>query len=218
MIKEKIISSVRKNLFYLAAISLMLFTTTQMFGLKRYVNFSLEYTRSSVSTVIGGIKQTWLRSLPTVAKDKCLLSLDQFNQQLVPERLIIPDLGINLPIVSVPLQNGSWPVSDNTANFAEGTSLINAQGGNVGLFGHDRAKVLSNLKKIITGNEIVIVSGEYRAKYQVTETNVVEPKAVDIFNSTPEPTLTLVTCDGKFSEKRFVVRANLISIEKAYCD
>lgn len=135
------------------------------------------------------------------------------NQPFVPERIIIKSVDIDLPVVSVPLTNGSWQVNAGVANFAEGTSLVNKKEGNVGVFAHDREDGFSKIKKVLTASDIIVLGKNTRAIYQVHSASVIAPTAVNVFYPTKEPVLTLITCDGVFSEKRYMVQARLIKIE-----
>lgn len=133
---------------------------------------------------------------------------------LIPEKISISKINLSLPIVSVPMKNGTWEVKPGVANYAEGTSLINEKSGNVGLYGHARSQEFLNIKKLVKGDGIILTSGIYQATYEVTKSTVVSPTMVNVFYFTEKPTLTLITCDGYTSEKRYVVTANLLEISK----
>lgn len=132
----------------------------------------------------------------------------------VPEKITIGKINLELPIVLVPLQNGTWYVNSEVANFAEGTSLVKEDGGNVGIFAHDREIGFGNIKNLSEGDEIILTGKGFSAKYKVTTTSVTAPTEVSVFQQTDSSTLTLVTCEGFFSEKRFIVKADLVSLEK----
>jgi LPXTG-site transpeptidase (sortase) family protein len=131
-----------------------------------------------------------------------------------PQRIVIDKVHIDLPIVSVPLVNGTWAVQPHVANFAEGTSLVNQKTGNVGVFAHDRTDAFHNIKQVLTGYDIIVYGNNYRGFYKVQSATIVTPTAIDVFYPTKEPTLTLITCDGTFSDKRYMVKAKLVKIEK----
>jgi LPXTG-site transpeptidase (sortase) family protein len=131
-----------------------------------------------------------------------------------PERIIIDSTKIDLPVVSVPLKNGTWEVTPHVANYAEGTSLVNKKEGNVGIFAHARLDAFGNLKKVKPGDSIVVYGKSYRAEYTVETITKVAPNAVDVFYPVKEPVITLTTCDGFFDEKRLMVRAKLVNIQR----
>jgi LPXTG-site transpeptidase (sortase) family protein len=126
-----------------------------------------------------------------------------------PTKIIIPQVEINLPVVSVPLQNGTWYVYNNVANFAEGTSLVNGHEGNVGIYAHDRRNGFLRIKELQAGDTIFIEGIGFNAVYKVESSEIIYPAQVNVFYPTTTPTLTLITCDGFFSEKRYKVRAIL---------
>jgi LPXTG-site transpeptidase (sortase) family protein len=151
----------------------------------------------------------------TEVNDTDELSNKEYLQDLHPTKLIIPKLKFQLPIVSVPLENGTWIVHDHVANYAEGTSLIDETGGNVGLYGHDRPHAFSPIKKLTIGDQIQVQTSEgYMALYRVIDGHEVTPEQVTVFYPSVEPRLTLLTCSGIFSERRYIIVAELDRIEK----
>ena len=194
-------------------VAFVVFSIFQITGLEGYLEFAVD---NISETFISALKHRQTSAF-TVPADPCVVDSRTANYELVPERLIIPSVGIDLAVVSVPLKWGTWHVNNNVANYAEGTSLINPTQGNVGIYGHDLPSALTKIKEIRPGNEIILIAGEFLVKYGAAEELVVEPNKIDVFYPTDEPTLTLATCDGKFSEKRFVNRAKLKSIEHLEC-
>ena len=210
-------SLIKKSLLCLGVAFLLTFTLLQIAGLKDYVAFAYDHTKNNLVALINKLGGETPEAIPTVPVNACAFNPDAQNKGLVPERLIIESIELDLPVTPVPLKNGTWQVNDYVANYAEGTSLINDQEGNVGIYGHDRAHALAGIKKIVAGDEIKIIAGEYLATYKATTDLIVEPSKVDIFYPTESPMLTLATCDGRFSEKRFVAQAELVSIVKINC-
>lgn len=92
-----------------------------------------------------------------------------------------------------------------------GTALP-GEAGNIGLAGH-RDTFFRRLGAIEPDDEIRLVTTDGSYRYRVERTDIVRPEDVWVLGSTPEPTLTLVTCYpftyiGSAPE-RFVVRAVL---------
>lgn len=85
--------------------------------------------------------------------------------------------------------------------------------GNVGLAGH-RDTFFRPLRRIETGDEIVLSTASGTARYTVEWTDVVSPHHVDVLAPTPYPALTLVTCYPFYfvgnAPDRFIVRARLV--------
>lgn len=145
------------------------------------------------------------------AKPTSAIPSDTFT----PERITIDEVDIDLLVFSQPIKNGTWEVLPDVANYAEGTSLVNPKDGNVGIFAHDRLVGFTKIKQLAKGAEIIVYGNGQKATYKLTESRIVEPTDVNVFNPTVKPTLTLITCDGLFSEKRYMVQAELVKIELA---
>jgi len=164
---------------------------------------------------------------PKYALKTCKNEKTAFEGNFMPDRIQMDKVGIDLPVVHVPLRNGTWQVNTGVANFAEGTSLVNTKLGNVGIFAHDRKKGFTDIKKLVEGDTIYVYgtykkdgeAGEtlLRASYSVESSSITAPKDVDVFNSTEEPKLTLLTCEGVFSQTRYVLTAKLVEIEEMNC-
>jgi LPXTG-site transpeptidase (sortase) family protein len=138
--------------------------------------------------------------------------------EFVPEHINIAGAGVDLKVVSVPLEAGTWKVNNSVANYAQGTSLVSNKEGNVGIFAHDRQVGFANIKNLKDQDSIEVFGNGYKAVYKVNKQDVVDPTSVDVFYKTEEPTLTLVTCTGLFSQKRYIIRATLEHIEETNCN
>ncbi len=137
------------------------------------------------------------------------------NEGHVPSAITIKKVDISLPVVSVPLVNGTWVVNEGVANYAEGTSLISDKDGNVGIFAHDRANGFTRIKELAIGDQVEVKTNDgYIALYTIVSKYDTIPSNVEEFNVTDEPTLTLVTCNGAFSEQRHIVKAKLVSLKQ----
>ncbi|MBU0708923.1 sortase [Patescibacteria group bacterium] len=136
-----------------------------------------------------------------------------YGKGLIPDRISIPSINLTLPVRYVPLnEQGTWQVHEAVANYAAGTSYVNNERGNVGIFGHDRLNALHLVKDLVIGNEIRLKIDAYEAIYLVEEIFNTVPENVSVFDQTDTPIVTLVTCDGDFSKLRYVVRAKLEKI------
>lgn len=155
-------------------------------------------------------------SLSNAAQVSVTVTPEPTKQEIafVPERIVMEAANIDLPVVSQPLKNGTWDVTPKVANFAEGTSLVNEKEGNVGIFGHARPDAFLRIKQLEEGDIIIVYGKTYRGIYSVSSIGKVEPNAVEVFYPETEPTLTLTTCDGRWDEQRYVVKAKLIKMDK----
>ncbi len=132
------------------------------------------------------------------------LPITDYRLPTAPTRLLIPRLDINRPIVSVPLLDGVWDVTD--------------LGGDVGLLastgqhpGDDLAMVLAGhmtfadgrlletgafaeLQYATYGTEILVEMGGETAVYQVSEIRRIAPDDVDALYLADGDSILLLTC------------------------
>lgn len=126
--------------------------------------------------------------------------------------LVIPKIGVDAQIVEgtdeKTLEKGIW--------HRPNTSTPDI-GGNVVLAGHrylytSGPKTFYSLDKLKEKDKIIIFWKEKEYMYEVFETKVVPPTAVEIEDAAEEPTLTLFTCTPLFTQtNRLVVKAKLAS-------
>ncbi len=119
----------------------------------------------------------------------------------------IPSLGVDRAMVqgiTVPdLRKGPGHYPD---------SPLPGQLGNVAIAGHRTTygAPFNRIDELVPGDEITIVtlSGTYH--YSVTGQQIVSPRDVGVLNPTPNATLTLTTCNPKYSARqRLIVTATL---------
>jgi LPXTG-site transpeptidase (sortase) family protein len=135
----------------------------------------------------------------------------------------IPSLGINIPIVGVPLKNGGWDVTwlGKQAGWLEGSAFPSWSGNSV-LTGHvydsnGLPGPFVNLNTLKYGDKVVVYAYGQKYTFEVRANLVVEPGDTSIFKHEEKSWLTLVTCkeyDEKMNtyRKRVVVRAILVSV------
>lgn len=127
-------------------------------------------------------------------------------------RLIIPKIGVNSPIVEGlndrALLRGAWRYP---------SSSTPDKGGNTVITGHRfRFRPPNNttfylLDKISVNDEIVVIWENKEYRYKVKETKVVNPDQTEILNNTDQAILTLYTCTPLFTTKqRLVVVSELV--------
>jgi sortase A len=140
-------------------------------------------------------------------------SLPQAEYAVSPNRVIIPKIGVNAPIIES--QSGDWALSQG-AWLLPDTSTPD-KGGNTVITGH-RFKYLPphNLTfylfhKLEPGDLVSVVWHEEDYLYEIKETKIVEDTDFSILDQTSEPTLTMFTCHPIYStEQRLVVVSELI--------
>lgn len=136
--------------------------------------------------------------------------------------LEIPALGIKIPIVGVPLKNGTWNVSwlGNQAGWLQGTAFPSWNGNSV-LTSHvylsnGLAGPFVNLYKLKFGDKLIVHAYGQKYTFEVQTNAILEPTDLSAFKHEEKPWLTLATCKeydekSKAYRKRVVVRAILVS-------
>ena len=138
--------------------------------------------------------------------------------------LEIPALKVKLPVMGIPLQNGTWDLAwlSSQAGWLEGTAYPTLDGNSV-LTAHvylpnGQPGPFIDLGKLSWGQEIAVVSNGLRYVYQVREVARVNPNNMSVFRHEEKPWLTLLTCK-EYDEitnsyrSRLVVRAVLLRVE-----
>lgn len=140
-------------------------------------------------------------------------SLPAAAYDVSPNRIIIPKIGVNAPIVEsrnaeYGLSLGAWHVPESSTPD---------KGGNTVITGH-RFKYLppSNLTfylfhKLEIGDIASVIWEEQEYYYQIKNIRIVEATEVSIMDQTSAPTLTMFTCHPIYStDKRLVIIAEKI--------
>jgi LPXTG-site transpeptidase (sortase) family protein len=140
-------------------------------------------------------------------------------------QLEIPRLGLEMPVVGVPQENGTWNVTwlGREVGWLEGTAFPTWVG-NAVLTGHvtdaeGRPGPFAHLENLGYDDEVVIHLAGQRYEFRVREKRLVQPTNTHFALAHLEgyPYLTLVTCRG-FDEAhgtyqwRWVIRAVLVSV------
>jgi len=93
----------------------------------------------------------------------------------------------------------------------QGTAQV-GESGNLGIAGH-RDGFFRGLKDIGPGDIVELETSHRRKQYLVEKIQIVSPEDVQVLQSTPEPTLTLVTCFPFYyvgsAPQRYIVTASI---------
>lgn len=121
----------------------------------------------------------------------------------------IPNIGVNDVVVqgtgTADLQLGPGHY-DNTP--------LPGQPGNAAIAGHRTTYLhpFFNLNELVAGDPIYITTTQGRFRYNVTTLVIIDPSDLAVLEPTPVPTLTLTTCNPRYSaSQRLVVEATLAS-------
>lgn len=123
-----------------------------------------------------------------------------------PERIIIPSLNIDLPIVGAPIIDGFWQTSTDSASFGLG-SAYPGKAGNTVVFAHALENLFASLGYIQPEASIYLLTKNKWFNYKVKSVKTVLPTEIEVIAPTNDKTLTLYTCAGYGDVYRFVVIA-----------
>jgi sortase A len=122
-------------------------------------------------------------------------------------RIEIPKIGVDKIVVSgVALSDlrkgpGLYPFS-----------ALPGQIGNAAIAGHRTTygAPFFRVDELVVGDEIVVTTVQGRFRYLVTETKIVKPTDFSVLDPTPDATLTLTSCNPRYSSRqRIVIKAKL---------
>ncbi len=141
------------------------------------------------------------------------LSFQNFNEYassvsgILPQKIIIPSLKIELPIYPAKIRGNSWEATTKGVSYLV-SSPAPGEVGNSILYGHNWTSLLGPLTRIKPGDKIEIISNNSERKTFVVEyTSIVDPYQTSVLSSANDTRLTLYTCAGFLDSKRFVVTA-----------
>jgi sortase A len=134
--------------------------------------------------------------------------------------IAIPRIGVHVPVVDRGVDaQGNLPIANGLVvthyTFSGGVGAV----GNYVAYGHDdiQGSVFQHLDALRVGDPIEMVSGDRRYLYRVTASRIVAPTDVQVLQSTPTATITLITCTPYMVDtQRIVVNASLEGIEGVY--
>jgi LPXTG-site transpeptidase (sortase) family protein len=127
-----------------------------------------------------------------------------------PRQIVIPRLGIDLPVHIAKIVFDTWEVHMDGASFGEG-SILPGKVGNTIIFSHAMPFLFGDLPKIQKNDYIHVFTDNDWYVYKVYKTEEVEPTQTDVLDSHSIPELTLYTCVGPNYSLRFIVKAKLMS-------
>ncbi|OGN90088.1 MAG: hypothetical protein A2Y88_08125 [Chloroflexi bacterium RBG_13_48_10] len=121
----------------------------------------------------------------------------------------IPMINVDAPVV----QGDSW--EQLKKGVAQHIGSANpGQSGNLVLSAHNDVygEIFRNLDQLKQGDQIIVYTAQSSFTYIVTTTQIVEPTDIEVMASTPNPTVTLISCYPYLVDsQRIVVRASLQS-------
>jgi sortase A len=137
------------------------------------------------------------------------LPVDVTSRVVTLGKIEIPAVGIATRV----LEGDDARILRLSVGHIPGTAVLGPSG-NVGLAGHSNT-FFRPLRKVNVGDEIRYSTAAGTFTYRVVSLRVILPSAIEVLNSTPQPTLTLVTC-YPFNSKspapqRLIVHAEMVA-------
>lgn len=134
----------------------------------------------------------------------------------MPASIQVPNVGINLSIILGGYNSAtdSWTLTDDKAQFAAMTDQPNNRAGNTFIYGHNTDPVFAKLANLKAGDIAEVkTTNNLTFRYAYSGQQIVQPTNTDILNAEPAtPRLTLMTCEGIFSQTRRVMFFDFVEV------
>ena len=132
-----------------------------------------------------------------------------------PNRVLIPSLAIDLPVVSQSYSpiTKTWPVASGLANHATESALVNNFKGEALIYGHNSRKVFGPILKMKPGEVVYVYTDNgHIFKYEYISSRDVTPAKTEIISEMAKASagLKLITCDGPNFEYRHLMSFSLL--------
>jgi sortase A len=140
------------------------------------------------------------------------------TRSAIPEGDLVGKVEIpKLHLSAVVFQGTTDKILDRGVGHLDGSALP-GETGNVVLAAH-RDTFFRSLRNIHQGDEITVTTPNGPRAYEVESTEIVDPTDVSVAGTTPNPTLTLITCYPFYfvghAPKRFIVKARDMDAENS---
>ncbi len=114
---------------------------------------------------------------------------------------------ISLPVVEAGEVDGTWAISQTSANHVHQSAVPGAPGNTI-IYAHNAGNLFGPLDKVTVGDPVAIRTTDGALhRYTVTSIEWVTPGHTELLSQTSAETLTLYTCGGLLDSLRIVVRA-----------
>jgi len=132
-----------------------------------------------------------------------------------PVRILIPSLGIDLPVIDgvYNAKSQTWTLSNDKVQYAVMTPLANNVAGNTFLYGHNKRGVFNTLHQVQPNDEAIIMTDNgHRFSYRFAGSIETVPTDDSLFRYQGKPILTVQTCSGIWYQNRQLFTFNLESV------
>ena len=123
-----------------------------------------------------------------------------------PERIVISEVSIDLPVKKARIIDGYWEVFPDSAGWGEGSGVPGHPGNQV-IFAHARKGLFLPLRQVRVGMNIEVLTDDGKYTYEIIEMKEMSPSQTEVIAPTTDERLTLYTCSGFKDAKRLIVVA-----------
>lgn len=120
-------------------------------------------------------------------------------EKTIPTRLIAPsvDLGVAIKNSKINGSTNVWPLSDDTAHYANFTAKLGDTRGTMLIYGHNTKKVMNKTKDLELGDSIYLVDTNGKNwKFRFVDEKQILPTQVEFIYEDIPFRVVMFTCDG----------------------
>jgi len=131
-------------------------------------------------------------------------------------RLVIPQIGVNAPVVDTAPISGIWQVADWAVGHLSTTPEPGGVGNNA-LSAHDdiKGEIFKRLGELKPGDAIELYTQHVLYTYVVTSQTAVDPSDTGVLAPTPKPTVTLISCTPYWVDTERVIVQGVLKSRRA---
>lgn len=140
---------------------------------------------------------------------------DQAFKSGQPIRILIPTVGINIPIQPGVFDSISkqWVVSQNSAHFATVTATPNNTSGNTLIYAHNTSFLFGPTTGLkINDSAYIQTDNNLVFEYQFVDSDLVLPTDVAVLKTQKEIGLNLLTCAGTWDSQRRLMHFKFVRV------
>jgi sortase A len=199
----------------------LLFVAFQLWGTGISTRFHQEALRKQFDHELAIARANRKATTTTTAPTPTTTTTQPTNGVAPPTPGVAPADGQPIGTIDIPNIAANFVVvqGTGTADLQLGpghydNTPLPGQPGNAAIAGHRTTYLhpFFNLNELTAGDPIYITTTQGRFRYNVTSVQVVDPSDLAILDPTAIPTLTLTTCNPRYSaSQRLVVQATLVS-------
>lgn len=166
--------------------------------------------------VSGQVKQAPKKQIAIQQPKLAIQEVKASTQEIsgTPIRIVIPKVGIDLPIIQGGFVNGNWILTDDKVQFATMTSLPNNVAGDTLLYAHDTIPLFYPTINLQKGDMLyVYTSNNHVFTYMYQGDDFVLPTDTSILTYEGPSRVTLLTCNGVFDEYRRLMYFSFVKVQ-----